>query len=316
MTRGEILNNSKLDVARGRQWPAVLLALAVAAAVAGCGKKDAPPGQSLVRVNGSEITALQLNDELQRANVPPAQQDAARKQLVQSLVDRQLLLNAAENAKLDRDPKIVQAIERAKAMIIAQAYMQKTIGMPQKPSKQEMQDYYQKNPVFFAQRKQFLLHQLAVQNKDFGADASKAVDGAKSLDEVAAWFDAHQVAYKRGDIQRSSADLPPEFSKRLAELPKGKLFIVHESGNTILSVIADIRDTPAEFDAVAPQIEQYLINVRAKDAGQAEMARLRAAAKIEYLNKSVDPGVAAAPAAPAPAVKADDSTARGLSGLK
>ena len=39
----------------------------------------------------------------------------------------------------------------------------------------------------------------------------------------------------------------------------------------------------------APQIEQFLVAKRNKDAADAELARLRAVAKIEYLNKDLVP---------------------------
>ena len=52
----------------------VALVIAVAGLLISCGdKKDATEkaGQSIVRVNGDEITIHQLNNELQRANVQP-----------------------------------------------------------------------------------------------------------------------------------------------------------------------------------------------------------------------------------------------------
>ena len=110
------------------------LVLLTAAGLSACGNKEKKAGQALASVNGEEITVLQLNEELQRANVQAAQQEAASKQLLESLIDRQLLQNEAVKEKMDRDPKVVQAIERAKALIVAQAYMQKRIGTIARPT--------------------------------------------------------------------------------------------------------------------------------------------------------------------------------------
>ena len=60
----------------------------LAGVLAGCSKDAKKPGQALVRVNGEEITTLQLHSELQRAGVPVARLDAARVQLLESLIDR------------------------------------------------------------------------------------------------------------------------------------------------------------------------------------------------------------------------------------
>jgi EpsD family peptidyl-prolyl cis-trans isomerase len=149
----------------GQPW-LMISVMTLVLSLAACGNKEAKPGQSLVRVNGEEVTALQLNDELQRLNVPPAQQEAASKQLLESLIDRQLLQAEAAAEKLDRDPKVMQSIERAKAQLIAQAYLQKKIGAPAQPSKSEVEDYFGKHPEFFSARKQFEMRQLMFATKD------------------------------------------------------------------------------------------------------------------------------------------------------
>jgi hypothetical protein len=73
----------------------------VAATLSACGDKakEKKPGQALASVNGEEVTVLQLNEELQRAGVTAAQQDTASKQLLQVLIDRQLLQEAAAKEK-------------------------------------------------------------------------------------------------------------------------------------------------------------------------------------------------------------------------
>lgn len=309
--------------------------LAVCASLAACGNKEEAPrvGQALVSVNGEEITAMQLNEELQRANVQQAQQDAASKQLLESLIDRQLLQNEAAKEKLDRDPKVVQAIERAKALIIAQAYMQKKVGAIDKPSAAEVSDYYGKHPEFFANRKQFDMQQLVIATSDLSEQAKKAADGARSLDDMAAWFDANNIKYVRTQASRTTSDLAPEMSSRLKGITPGELFVVKEGARSMLVTITGVKDNPASLELAAPQIEKFLMNKRGKELADAELKRLRSVAKIEYLNKdaalAAAPAAAAAPAvaaaaapaaAPAPtataAAPSDDATARGVAGLK
>ncbi|MGZ3180905.1 MAG: EpsD family peptidyl-prolyl cis-trans isomerase [Telluria sp.] len=312
---------------------AVIVAMA---ALAGCSKKAAEhkPGQALASVNGQEITVLQLNEEMQRNNVPPQQQEVAKQQILQALVDRQLLQSEAEKEKLDRDPNVVQAIERAKSMIIAQAYLQKHVGQVAKPTKQEVEDYYNKNPQFFANRKQFAMNELLLASRDMSDEAKKAAEQSKSLDEFAAWLDAHNVKYGRGSVVRTTADMPPELSGRIAALPKGQIFIVKEFDRTLVLAVNDTKEAPVTLATAAPQIEQFLLNKKNKEAADAEVARLRQTAKIEYLNGQPAPapaapgaGAAATPAAPAapataaaaPKIGADVGstvTDRALAGLK
>jgi EpsD family peptidyl-prolyl cis-trans isomerase len=312
-----------------------LVVLAVAG-LSACGNKEKKPGQALASVNGEEITVLQLNEEMQRANVQAPQQEAASKQLLESLIDRQLLQNEATKDKTDRDPKVVQAIERAKALIVAQAYMQKRIGTVARPTKQEVEEYFQKNPQFFSERKQFDMRELVIASADMNDQLKAAMDSVKTLDDVAAWLETHKVKFARTQLSRTSADLAPELSAKLLSMPKGQLFIIREGDRTLLISLADIRDNPATLAQAAPQIEQFLFNKKNKDAADTELKRLRAAAKIEYLNKEGAPASAvasapaaapavAAPVAPAPVVpvapaapapSSSESNDRGVAGLK
>jgi len=260
------------------------LVLVAAIGLSGCGSKEKKAGQALVRVNGEEITVLQINDELNRAGVKAEQQEAATKQLLESLIDRQLIMAEAKRNKIDRTPEVAQAIERAKAQIIAQAYLQSIVTKIARPSIAEIDDYFQKHPEYFTQRKQFDMQQIAIATKDFSSELKLAVDSAKSLDEVAAWLDRHNVRYARGQLSRSTADLPEQMVAKLKEMKKGQLFIVNEGENSMLNSIIEIKDSPVTAKNAAPQIEQYLINKKTKEAADAEIKHLRSSAKIEYLN--------------------------------
>jgi hypothetical protein len=108
----------------------------------------------------------------------------------------------------------------------------------------------------------------------------------------------------------------------------GQLFIVREGERSLLISISDIKDAPVTLEQATPQIEQFLTNRNGKNVADAELKRLRAAAKIEYLGKEAGkapaapaPDPAAAPAVPAASAapaSAGDAAAneRGVAGLK
>ena len=58
-------------------------------------------------------------------------------------------------------------------------------------------------PKKFAHRKQFVMSELVIANTDLTADLKAATDSARSLEEVAAWMDAHPA---RG-LQRGSSPM-------------------------------------------------------------------------------------------------------------
>jgi peptidyl-prolyl cis-trans isomerase C len=269
----------------------------VAASLSACGDKakEKKPGQALASVNGEEVTVLQLNEELQRAGVTAAQQDAASKQLLQVLIDRQLLQEAAAKENLDRDPKVMQAIDRAKSLIIAQAYLQKRVGNVAKPAPKEVEDYFNAHPEFFSNRKQFSMSEIVIGANDLTPEVRAAADTAKSLEEVAVWLDAHKIKYGRTEVTRSTADVPPQLSSKLLGMPKGQLFVVKEGPRAMFISVTEVKDAPVSLAVASPQIEQFLINKKNKELAAAELQRLRADAKIEYLNKSLMPDPKSAP---------------------
>lgn len=262
------------------------LVLLTAVGLSACSNKEKKSGQALVKVNGEEITILQINDELNRAGVKTEQQEIATKQLLESLIDRQLILAEAARNKIDRTPEVVHAIERAKAQIIAQAYLKNIAGKITKPSISEINEYFQQHPEYFSQRKQYDIQQLIFATKDFSNELRTAIDTANSLDSVVAWMDKHNIKYARGKMSRNTSDLPQPIVAKFKEMKKGQLFIANEGEKSMLNYIADIKSSPVALKDAEQQIEQYLINKKTKEAADAEITHLRSSAKIVYLNAS------------------------------
>ncbi len=260
------------------------LLLVTATSLAACGNKEKKSGQALARVNGEEITVLQINDELSRAEVPANQQQAATKQLLASLIDRQLITEEAMRNKIHRAPEVIQAIERAKANIIEQAYLESITSKIAKPSVAEINNYFQAHPEYFAERKQFDMQQVAIATRDINEELKSIVSSAKSLDVVVAWLNKHHVRYARNQLSRNSTDLPEQMVAKLKDMPKGQLFIFQEGENSLLNSIFDIKNSPVTLQFATPQIEQYLNNKKSREAVAAEISHLRSLAKIEYLN--------------------------------
>lgn len=283
----DIFSPNKVNnpVPLGRMLCGILLLL-IAAGLTACSSKEKKAGQALVRVNGEEITVLQINDELRRAGVKADQQEAATRQLLESLINRQLITDEAMRNKIHRTPEVIQAIERAKAKIIEQAYLGSVAAKIARPSKAEINDYFQMHPEYYAERKQFDMQQLIIATRDMHSELRLAINAAKSLNEVAAWLDRHNVAYARGQLSRSSTDLPEQMVAKLKEMRKGQLFIVNQGESSLLNAISDVRDSPVSVVNAAPQIEQHLIGKKTREVADAKIALLRSTAKIQYLNAS------------------------------
>lgn len=264
----------------------VIIMLVFAASLTACSSKEKKAGQSLARVDGEEITMFQLNEELQRANIQPGQQEEANKQLLESLIDQQLIIAEAVRNKIDRTPEVVQAIARAKTQVITKAYFQGIAAKVAKPTKIEIDEYYQKNPEFFANRKQLAMTNVIISSKDFNDELKSVMTSAKTMSSVIEWMNEKKLPYKRGQLTRTTADLPPEMSDKLLKLQKGSLFIVNEGINTMLITLDSVKDSPVTAKDAASMIEQYLTKQKIKEIADTEVKHLRSLAKVEYLNAS------------------------------
>lgn len=315
----------------------VALVIAVAGLLISCGDKKGATekaGQSIVRVNGDEITIHQLNNELQRANVQPAQQDVASKQLTKALVDRQILVQQALKDKLDRNPNVMQAIESAKTQILAQAYLEGKVAAIPAPNATEVNEYRVQHPEIFANRKIYVMEELS-----FLADASvkselEALSNtAKTLDEVTQWLDTKQIKYGRANSAHAAESVPKQLLGKFSQMAIGDLIFINANGRTMVGRMVEVKNVPISETDAKPLIERILVSQKRKEAAEAELTRLRGLAKIEYLNEKFAPSAGTEPAAAQPPVTApmvedkaaspekgasdnlDKSIEKGLSGL-
>lgn len=262
-----------------------MMMLMIALGLAACNNKDKKPGQALVKVNGEEITMLQFNDELSLAGTSTGNPKSTNKQLIDSLIDRQLIISEAIIHKINRSPEVMRAIERAKSKIIEQAYLKHIVSKITEPTLAEITDYFQKHPEYFSERKQFDMQQLIFAAKDVNDELKATMDSAKSFDTITAWLDRHNIRYTQGQVSRSSTDLPEPMATKLGKMKKGQFFIFNDGESSLLNSISGIKNTPVAFDVAALQIKQYLIRKKSREAIDAEISRLRTLAKIDYLNE-------------------------------
>ena len=293
MFKLHVSSSKKIENSASRKWllwGALLMAAGLG--LSACSKEKGG-GQSLARVNGEDITVLQVNDELAHANVPADQQQDASKKILESLIDRQVIIDEATREKIDRSPGVLQAIARAKAQIIEQAYIEKVVSKVNKPTTAEMSDYFHNHPEIFGNGKLYHMNSLLIAGRDMDDKLKAEMASAKTLEEIATWMTSHNVHFARGVASRTTMNMPPEMAARLMSMHAGQMFVVNEGGNSMIVSIADIKDNPIAFEDAAPAIEQYFKIKNTKEMVDTEIKHLRSLAKIEYLNASAPVAAAA-----------------------
>ena len=138
------------------------LPLACFSAFLGCHSEESKKtGQALANVDGKDITVHQVNAEL-RASPSAGTVEQMQQRALQQVIDRELLAAQAVQAQLDRDPVILMAIERSRAQILSQAFLQSRINGAAKPSSADVDSYTSSHPELFVNRKVYNLRYLAL----------------------------------------------------------------------------------------------------------------------------------------------------------
>ncbi len=330
----------------------LVLPLMIAAALvagAGCGdKKDKAaeenkPTQVAAKVNGEELTVSQVNFALQRIpNLDKEQSKAASLQVIRNLVDQEVLAQKAQSEKLDRDPTVVQALDAARRQIMAEAYMSRALGTTAEPSDAEVNDYFNKHPELFIKRKIYRLQEVAIKAPKDKLEAIGAqLRASKSLDEFVDWLKAEKYPAQASQAVKAAERLPLPLVAKLSEMPDGQAMIVNTSEGVTVVMLADSQLQPVTLEQAKPAIASLLQNEARQKAAKAELDKVKAEAKIEYVGEFADagkepatapaepaatPDASAEPAGPAESVAAPatpaapaadaDAISKGVSGLK
>ena len=277
----------------------LLATVSLGVALAGCSKK--PTDQVVAIVNGEEISLPELNAELGTAQVPAGvDKKLIQQQLLQRLVDRRLLAQAAKETGLDRDPSFIVEQRRANEALLVEKLAKRTNDSIPVPTAAEIDKFMAGNPSLFAGRQIYGVDQIAFATP---ADPTRlsALEPAKTQAEVIAVLQKLNIPFQRANRAVDSASVPPEQMQKILSLPKGEPFVVPSNGQVTVNVITGSKAEPLpSADARAAAVRVLRAQSLSK-LGEARLKEARGKAKIEYQTGFAPPAKPGAPATPAAA---------------
>ena len=253
---------------------------------AGCGRADSPAsgGHVAARVNGMEISMQQLAAGAQAQATPQGASQGASQAAAQALervIDRELLVQKALDAKLDRDPKVVQAIETSRRQILAQAYLQTLPA--RKVSADEVRAFYQENPALFAERRIYRVRQLEIPTPVERIDLLQSEAArARDLEDIVLWVSAHGLKYRITSVTEPAEEVPLAQLQQLARMREGELAVFSSPLGASVVQVVHVTDAALSEAQAAPQIRQFLAGRKRLEMAAGEVKKLRQAANIEY----------------------------------
>jgi EpsD family peptidyl-prolyl cis-trans isomerase len=256
--------------------------VACGALLAACGgKPSSSTTQVVVKVNDVEITRSQLEQALQSLAVEAT--PAVTQQAVDTLVNEQLLAQQALASKLDRDPVILQRLERARRQVLAQAYLERNVYPRTTVATADIEGYYHKYPVLFDKHRTYHFATFLIRQAD-GTDKLRAeLDDAHTDAQLRAVLERNGVAYTAAEVSTPAESLPISKLDAIARANVGDLLTADQQGGQLLLMFVNgIDESHVTFEQAKPRIEEYLYNSRNQDATSAYLKVARAAAAIVY----------------------------------
>lgn len=251
--------------------------------LAACGSRG-DRSQVVAKVGESEITFSQLTQALHARGLESPGADATR-QAVDSLINEQILVDSAVRSELDRDPAVVQALERARRQVLARAYVERMVFPGEAISAAEQVDFYKNHPELFEHRKMFQVTTFSVKAADVTDELRNALAPLKVAADIDRALNDNDVVHDTQSLTRGAEQLPLEDLPRFTAAKVGDLVFMqpHESRVAIM-LIEGIHDSPIGVDRAQPIIQQYLVNTRNAQALEAHLKQARAALKISYFD--------------------------------
>jgi len=276
-----------------------------------CSSSDPGAKQTQVaaKVNGDEITVHQINGEMQRLQVPVANPQVVAKQMLNSLIDRQLLVQEAIKLNLDRTPEVVQLVDAARAQIYAQAYLARKVSALGAATEPEIQQFMAEHPEVFSHRKVFTTADIIFANDPAKIDTNQLQKMVSNGEELKSWLNTHRIHFEIAEETIPTEALPKEALGLAEQIKVGDLLFMHDDIKVVARTVANIAEVPLTTQQAADMATKAVNERKRQQLILDELQRLKNLAKIEVLdpNLKTDAGVAKATTSP--------STENGSSGV-
>jgi EpsD family peptidyl-prolyl cis-trans isomerase len=277
---------------------AVPVACFALSACDGDGKGAQPKGQVVATVGGDEITRTQLRAELgQNAAVAGANADARRQleqALLQQIVTRKVLADAARKDGVDKTPEFAMMRERAEETVLVQAYQEKLAKSVPAVSREDVLKFISDNPDIFGQRKVFVVDQIRMARP---ADPAllERFRPLTTMEQVVALLESEKIPYQRGNDTLDAVGTDPNVVRQIVGLPAGEVFVIPLPGGVLVNQIRETRVQPFLGEPAERYARQVLANQRQQEVVAKQFNAVLADAK-----KNVNYGKGFEPKEPAP----------------
>jgi peptidyl-prolyl cis-trans isomerase C len=262
-------------------------------ALTGCGKqgsksetkKDTSP--VLATVNGSDITQKQFENELK--NLPPqlqpmAQSPEGRKELLESMIIREIVYQDAQKQGLEKSPEFTERMEEVKKKLLVEMDLKKKLEAEIKLTDEELKKVYEQYKEKFKTGEQIRASHILVKDEKTAQDVETQLKKGGNFADLAKKYSTDSTKEKGGDLGWfDKGKMVPEFDKAAFSLKDGETsgIIKTNFGYHIIKVTGKRPAGYAPFDEVKDQIKAAILPSKQQEVFQKVKTDLKKDAKIE-----------------------------------
>ena len=227
-----------------------------------------PGGQTIVTVNGEDITIHQLNSSLAKikvpANISEQQFNAAKAKVVDSLISRELFVQQALKRDMDRKPKYLKAIQEAKKAILMTLYLESQLKSMSVPDKSDISHFYQQRPELFLDRKVYKVLEIdtdnSINSEIILRQIKKNLQLAELSEDLPAWLKSKSIKFNIKPWIKASEKI--ENHILIAIYPhKVNDVVLVKQGNVFRFIkLIDVKSKPVSEQDAAALIKSYIAN--------------------------------------------------------
>ncbi|HUX31413.1 MAG TPA: EpsD family peptidyl-prolyl cis-trans isomerase [Thiobacillus sp.] len=266
---------------------ASFIALAILAVLAsGCEKPAiVVKSEAVATVDGDKIGEAELNLALSGLGaLGEAQTAEAKIRLLQALVDQRLLAQAAKKAGLDKAPEVAIAMEQASRQVLVEAYAERSFKDVEKPSETEVAEYYNQHPELFSQRRIYRIQELDLKLEPSRLPEVEAkLKSSHSMGDFVNWVKEQGIEGKTAVAVKPAEQIPAPLLDSLSQMKDGEVTILPgRPGHVLIQQLQESQLQSVSLEQAKNAIEQALTVRKRKGMMEADLKKLREAAKIEY----------------------------------
>lgn len=270
--------------------------LPLAVAVGGCGGKSDPAADVAARVNDTPISISRVEAAMTKTEGMSAEQLArTRSAVLESLIDEELMVQKAQDRRLEREPRVGEAIESARRDILARAYIDQVTAVDARPADDDVRAFYASHPALFAERRVYTFHEFSLRLRPERMEALRTIAAReRSVDGIVAALSEAGLSFASNISVLPAEQLPFDRLQGFAELQDGENLVTRTAEGASLVHLLSSHPQPLDEAAAQPVIEQFLANRQRLELAREEAERLRKAAAIEYVGVFAHHGAATA----------------------